>query len=69
LGHIYAAGYLTGGLLFRARVVEIIECERLKWAGLPTSTFWKIADDRENAFNVAFGGKPDIGLCAAHVCF
>jgi hypothetical protein len=28
---------------------------------------WPIADIRENAFNIAFGGKADISFCAAHV--
>ena len=30
--------------------------------------FWPKADVRENASNVAFGGKADIAYCSANVC-
>jgi len=31
--------------------------------------FWPKAEFHYVAFDVAFGGKADMSLCAAHVCF
>jgi hypothetical protein len=31
--------------------------------------FWPKADMPKHAINVAFGGKADVSLCTANVCF
>ena len=45
-----------------ARADEVIE----QWRNV---RYWPKADIREDAFNVAFGGKADMAHCSANGCF